>query len=115
MGVIKGLLTQHACFACHKVFKRPIEYRLFDKKLGVWPPEPIRKCPHCGDNMVHMGPKFRAPKMSCTAEWSRIERAVKDGRDYGVSTVRKQKPKPKLEPALRIALGIYGKRRPKVA
>jgi hypothetical protein len=61
--------------------------------------------------MVYMGPKFRAPKMSDVAEWQRIEQCLKDGRDYGIPTVRKQKPKPKLSPQLRIALGIYGKRR----
>ena len=113
MGVIKGLLTQHACFVCRKVFKRPEEYRELDKKTGVWPPSPIRKCPHCGGNMVYMGYKFRAPKMRDIAEWHRIDQALKEGRDYGIPTVRKQKPKPKLDPALRIALGIYGKRRPK--
>src|SRR5207244_1610129 len=29
-----------------------------------------------------------------TDEWRRIERALKDGRDYGVPTMRKQRPKP---------------------
>lgn len=51
--------------------------------------------------------------MNNVAEWTRIERALKEGRDYGIPTVRKQKPKPKLSPQMRIALGIYGKRRPK--
>jgi hypothetical protein len=62
-----------------------------------------------------MGPKFRAPKISDTSEWLRIERAVKEGRDYGIPTVRKQKPKPKLSPQMRIALGIYGKRKLRAA
>jgi hypothetical protein len=62
-----------------------------------------------------MGHKFRAPAMSDTDEWRRIERALKDGRDYGIPTARKQTPKPKLSPQLRIALGIYGKRRPRAA
>jgi hypothetical protein len=53
--------------------------------------------------------------MSDTDEWRRIERALKDGRDYGIPTVRKQTPKPKLSPQLRIALGIYGKRKPRAA
>ena len=65
--------------------------------------------------MIYMGYKFRAPVMSDTREWCRIEQALKDGQSYGIPTVRKQKPKPKLEPALRIALGIYGKRRSKSA
>jgi hypothetical protein len=63
--------------------------------------------------MIYMGYKFRAPAANDTDEWRRIECALKDGRDYGVPTVRKQQPKPKLSPKLRIALGIYGKRRAK--
>jgi hypothetical protein len=65
--------------------------------------------------MIFMGYKFRAPTMRDTDEWRRIERALKEGRDYGIPTVRKQTPEPKLEPALRIALGIYGKRKPRAA
>ena len=65
--------------------------------------------------MIYMGHKFRAPVTRDTREWSRIEQALKDGRDYGIATIRKQKPKPKLAPKLRIALGTYGKRRPKDA
>lgn len=110
--VVKGVNTQHACFVCRKVFKRAEEYRPLGKH-GVRPPRTVRKCPHCGGNTVHMGPKFRAPKMSDGVEWSRIEQCLKDGWDYGIPTVRKVKPKPKLDPALRIALGIYGKRRAK--
>ena len=62
-----------------------------------------------------MGTKFRAPTMTDIGEWRRIERALKEGRDYGIPTVRKPKPKPKLSPQLRIAFGVYGKRRPKTA
>jgi len=65
--------------------------------------------------MIYMGYKFRAPAVSDTDEWRRIERALKEGRDYGIPTVRKQTPKPKLSPQLRIALGIYGKRKPRAA
>ena len=65
--------------------------------------------------MIYMGYKFRAPASRDTDDWRRIERALKDGEDYGIPTVRKQKPKPKLSPQLRIALGTYGKRKPKVA
>ena len=63
--------------------------------------------------MVAMGYKFRAPRTSDLKEWSRIQKALRDGRDYGIPTVRKQKSKPKLSPQLRIALGVYGKRKPK--
>jgi len=73
----------------------------------------MRTCPQCGGEMVYMGYKFRAPAASNTDEWQRIGRALKEGRDYGIPTVRKQQPKPKLSPQLRIALGVYGKRKPK--
>ena len=65
--------------------------------------------------MVSMGYKFRAPRADLVREWSRIETALREGRDYGIPTVRKQKPKAKLSPQLRIALGVYGKREPKAA
>ena len=63
--------------------------------------------------MVAMGYRFRAPKSVDAREWSRIESAVRDGRDYGIPTIRKQVPQPKVSPQLRIGLGTYGKRRPK--
>lgn len=63
--------------------------------------------------MVAMGYKFRAPRVGDAKEWSRIETALREGRDYGTPTARKQKPKPKLSPQLRIALGIYGKKKSK--
>lgn len=75
-------LSQHACFSCQKVFKRPHEY-------SVTPT--VRLCPQCGSQMVAMGYKFRAPKAGNVREWSRIERALRKGRDYGIPTVRKQK------------------------
>jgi hypothetical protein len=65
--------------------------------------------------MIYMGYKFRAPATSDSDEWGRIERALKEGGDYGIPTVRKQQPNPKLSPQLRIGLGIYGKRKPKAA
>ena len=61
--------------------------------------------------MVPMGYKFRAPRAENIREWTRIEAALRKGRDYGLPTVRKQKPKPSLSPELRIALGIYGKKK----
>jgi hypothetical protein len=97
-------LSQHACFSCRKVFKKPHEYSRTPT---------VRRCPQCGGEMIYMGYKFRAPATSDTDEWRRIERALKEGRDYGIPTVRKQQPKPKLSPQLRIALGVYGKRKPK--
>lgn len=94
-------LSQHACFSCRKVFKKRHEY-------SVNPT--VRLCPQCGGQMVAMGYKFRAPRTDNVREWSRIENALREGRDYGISTVRKQKPEPKLSAQLRIALGVYGKR-----
>ncbi len=85
-------LRQYACFICRKVFKRPHEYDLPDKQ-------------------GFRGYKFRAPGMADIDEWHRIHRALKEGRDYGIPTVRKQTPKPRLSPQLRIALGSYGKRK----
>jgi predicted RNA-binding Zn-ribbon protein involved in translation (DUF1610 family) len=106
--------SQHACFSCRKVFKKPHEYR-FPDKHGIRPARTVWKCPQCGGEMIYMGYKFRAPAANNTDEWRRIERALKDGRDYGIPTVRKQTPKPKLSPEFRIGLGIYGKRRPRAA
>ena len=60
-----------------------------------------------------MGPKFRAPRINDVGEWTRIETALRDGCDYGIQTVRKQVPKPKVSPQLRIALGTYGKKKAK--
>jgi hypothetical protein len=96
-------LSQHACFTCRKVFKKPHEYRLPDKQ-GVSPARTIRKCPQCGGAMIYMGYKFRAPVASDADEWRRIDLALKEGRDYGIPTLRKQPSKQKLELASRMAL-----------
>jgi hypothetical protein len=63
--------------------------------------------------MVFMGYKFRAPRSADSHQWERIESAIREEREWEIPTVRKQKPKPKLDPKLRIGLGIYGKRRAK--
>ena len=73
----------------------------------------VRKCPQCGSDMAFMGVKFRAPHSDDRKEWSRIEMALREGHDYGIPTVRKQLPEAKISPQLRIALGVYGKRKPK--
>ena len=67
---------------------------------------PVYTCPDCGKNMVYMGYKFRAPPLSAIKEWKRIESGVKDGTDWTVPTIRKEKPKPKLSLTLKKALGI---------
>lgn len=52
--------------------------------------------------MVAMGYRFRAPKAADAREWSRIEAAVRDRRDYGIPTIRKRIPQLKISPQLRI-------------
>ena len=105
-------LSQHACFDCRKVFKKPHDYPFPDKR-GVPPARTVRKCPQCGGEMIYMGYKFRAPAANDTDEWIRIERALKDGRDHAIPTVRKQKPNSQLSPQSRIALGTQGKSKSK--
>lgn len=61
--------------------------------------------------MVYMGYKFRAPRLRAVRQWTEIERAVSEGRVYGVRTIRKQKPAPSVPTSLRVGLGVYGKRR----
>src|SRR5204863_4340453 len=68
-------LSQHACFSCRKVFKKPHEYRFADKQ-GVRPARTVRNCPQCGSEMIYMSYKFRAPKADDVREWSRIETAL---------------------------------------
>jgi len=63
--------------------------------------------------MVAMGYKFRAPRTASVREWSRIERAIREGHQWEVATVRKEKPKPKADPKFLAALGRQGKKRPK--
>src|SRR5262245_40502198 len=104
-------LSQHACFTCRKVFKKPREYSGY--RTSVRSTVKISKCPQCGADMVFMGVKFRAPRSDDLKEWTRIETALRDGRDYGIPTIRKQKPKATLSPEFRIALGIYGKKKSK--
>ena len=84
-------LSQHACFVCRKVFKRPHEYRRFGRQ-GDPPGRTIHKCPECGGQMIYMGYKFRAPAARDRESWRRIERALLPGQEYGITTVAKQKP-----------------------
>ena len=96
--------SSQACFQCRKAFKKPHGYSL---------PLLIYRCPECGDTMLAMGYKFRPPRSNNKREWNRIQTAIKEGRDWMVPTVRKEKLKPELSPQLRIGLGIYGKRKAK--
>ena len=95
-------LSQHVCFDCRKVFKKPHWYA-----TAHAPKEPpVYKCPDCGTEMTYMGYKFRAPKKSETKEWKRIREGVENGTDWTEKTIRKEEKieKPKLSPQMRKAL-----------
>ena len=54
-------LSQHVCFDCRKVFKKPHFYPSpYAKDRGK--KAPVYPCPDCGVDMIYMGYKFRAPK-----------------------------------------------------
>lgn len=114
-------LIQHACFTCRKVFKKPyaditsLSHQIKPKDPTTLQRINVHKCPQCGEDMILMDYKFRAPAKDDIAEWKWIEKCVTTGTDYSNRTIRKVKPKPKVSPQLRIALGVYGKRRPKAA
>src|SRR5262249_3768517 len=91
-------LSQHVCFTCRKVFKKHHEYAVPDKRSFRWP-RATRRCPQCGGEMVYMGYKFRAPRMADMDQWHRIERALKEGRDYAIRTMRKQTSKLRMDSA----------------
>jgi len=105
------ILSQHVCFVCRKVFKKPHFYASLHREAKRTE-APIYTCPDCGRNMVYMGYKFRAPPRAAIKEWKNIEVGVKLGTDWTVQTIRKEKPKPKLSPALKKALGIRIKWKP---
>lgn len=67
-------LSQHVCFACRKVFKKPHWY---PSKQTPQPPEYV--CPDCGIVMVSMGYKFRAPRKADLKSWERIRHAIDTG------------------------------------
>ena len=106
-------LSQNICLSCRKVFKKPHAFFEVQDKDRLRPLRMLWKCPQCGGSMVYVGYKFRAPAENNLREWRRIERALKEGRDYAISTARKQQPKPKLDRQFCIALGTYGKRLPR--
>lgn len=98
-------LTQHVCFACRKVFKKPFYGFVGDREFERH--QPPYECPECHAPMVHMGYKFRAPRCSNVKEWTRIEDGVKFGTPWEKPTVRKKsKIERKISPALKKALGF---------
>lgn len=62
-------LVQYACFACRKVFKRPIA------ALSVvgYP------CPSCAQPLNRMGSAFRAPRRADELQWRKVEKLVRAG------------------------------------
>lgn len=52
-------LTAHACFRCRKSWKVP-------EDSG-------KKCPQCGDEILYMGRNFKAPKVSDSEQWKKVE------------------------------------------
>jgi hypothetical protein len=61
---------QHACFECHKAFKRYI----------CREDEPREQnCPECGGTMWEMGRTFKAPKQDDVKQWSKVEKLVRNG------------------------------------
>jgi hypothetical protein len=103
-------LTQHACFSCRKVFKKPTPYA---SAVARGTAARTSRCPQCSAALVNMGHKFRAPPMDDVGEWQRIERCVAGGVPYGTPTRRKTRRKgpgePEVTPALRKALGFNTK------
>jgi hypothetical protein len=63
------VLVQHACFACRKVFKRPIP-----AQAGV-----ANRCPNCAEPLSMMGTAFRAPRRSDQSQWRKVEQLVRAG------------------------------------
>jgi hypothetical protein len=106
-------LSQHACFGCRKVFKKPHFYAsVYAKDRDKSPP--VYQCPECRADMTYMGYKFRAPRKDDTKAWKKVEDGVKSGTAWEVRTVRKKGPESKISYALGAALGIK-KNRPNKA
>jgi hypothetical protein len=98
-------LSQHVCFACRKVFKKPHFYAWAGgKEEGR--KAPVYVCPECGAPMTYMGYKFRAPVSSAIRDWKKIEIGVRTGAAWQIPTKRKEKPTPKISPALKKILGV---------
>jgi hypothetical protein len=79
-------LSAHACFRCRKVFKKPHWYKT--KQTPVPPEYP---CPECGEPLLAMGYKFRAPRRDDVKNWNRIKQAIDSGTQWEVPTNRKEK------------------------
>ena len=106
-------LTQHACFACRKVFKKPTRYGRVPSKGSPSPQPPQFTCPQCKAPLVNMGHEFRAPPMSDEAEWSRIDECLAKGVSYAIPTRRKPSRKKVVTRALKRVLGFDATGKPR--
>jgi len=72
---------QYACFACRKVFKKPIA-----EESAVGYP-----CPSCAQPLMMMGTAFRAPRRADEPQWRKVEQLVR----AGVLFYRNSGPRPR--------------------
>jgi hypothetical protein len=102
-------LTQHVCFPCRKVFKKPTRYSSSTSRRTSPVQFPPYICPQCNGALVNMGHKFRAPRATDVKEWARIAGCVANGVAYGTPTRRKPTKAlpgaPAITPALKKTLG----------
>ena len=75
------ILMQYACFACRKVFKKP---------MPQTPPIDY-PCPNCTQPLTMMGTAFRAPRRADQSQWSKVEQLAR----AGVLFYRNSGPRPK--------------------
>jgi hypothetical protein len=63
---LQRYLFPHACFACRKVFRKPLSTQ-------------ARLCPQCAGALVTLGRKFHTPKSTNVAQWRKIQLLVEHG------------------------------------
>ena len=69
---VQAFLFPHVCFRCRKSFKKP---------ASASP----RVCPQCGDELVQLSRKFKAPRTRDSGQWEKVRFLVEQGfRFYSV-------------------------------
>ena len=63
---LQRYLFPHACFACRKVFRKPLSTQA-----------PL--CPQCAGALVKLGRKFHTPKSTDVAQWRKVQLLVEHG------------------------------------
>lgn len=66
---VQSYLLPHVCFACRKSFKKPASDKL-------------QKCSDCGNNLIPLNRKFKAPKKTAIEEWEVVKYLVNAGFFY---------------------------------